>query len=110
MYMLYANNKFLVSVERVDEDGELHTVNGSIPVWKGNLIMTDQYGNQSVTTESYFYENHTPVRKMKHAQPKKKKSPFEIQQIAEGYNCLKNSIEDESYINGQMELTRNKAF
>jgi hypothetical protein len=107
--MLFANKKFLVQVERAETDGFIDYGETVQPYFAGDLLALDEFGTQSVVSENYFYENYVGVRKL-HKTKTKCKSPFELQQIAEGYNCLNSSIEDESYINGQMELTRNKAF
>jgi hypothetical protein len=107
-YMKFVNPINVLEVERVDEDMLLYGVH---EVKAGSLIKTDATGFKSVIEdEEKFYKENIPVREMKHSKPKRKKSPFELAAIYEGYNCLQSSIEDESYINGQMELTRNKAF
>ena len=56
-------------------------------------------------------EEYVSVREIEPKKRKPKMSPFEQEAFARGlmeYASLPNSIEDESYISGQMELTKNK--
>lgn len=98
MFMYFANKRFLVSVERAEEDGELLTMEGEIPVRPTDIIATDQLGTQFVMTDKYFYENYVPVRKMR-----KKPSKTTLEQYASAYlemgELVKQSNENnEDYI------------
>jgi hypothetical protein len=109
--MHYSNKKFLVQVERAETDGYLDFGETVQPYFKGNLIATDEYGNQSVLTESYFYENFIGVRKLRKTKTPRK-SPFEAayaQQLVE-FGSLPNQEEDQDYIKGTQALVNNKAF
>jgi hypothetical protein len=100
--MYYANKKFLISVEKPEDDGFLLTSEGEIPFSKeGYYIATDENGNKFVCPETYFNENYVPVKKV--SKPKRKhKSPFEEQyekQLLEFASVQMSQEEDESYIN-----------
>ena len=49
--MYYAHKKFYGHVTKVEGRGVLETVNGSIPVFPGEMIFTNRYGQQEVITE-----------------------------------------------------------
>lgn len=101
--MLYANRRFLVSVIRAEEDGELLTPEFTVPVLKGNYIGTDQCGNQFVLTEEHFLANYIAVEKVK-PKRKREKSPFEIE---EAYKQNWVGTEEEQYINGMYKISEN---
>lgn len=108
--MYYADKRSLLTVVRAEEDGILHTINGDFPVNKGNIISTNQFGNQSVMTESYFYEYHEPVRKIR-----KKRNKPNIEDIAKGYAEMGYLVDEsnknnENYIFETNQLTQNKAL
>jgi hypothetical protein len=97
--MYYANKKFLVQVERAETDGYLDFGETAQPYFEGNMIATDEYGNQSVLTENYFYENFVGVRKLRKGKTPRKS----IEDYAKGYiemgQLVKQSNEnDENYI------------
>lgn len=108
--MYYSNKKFLVQVERAETDGYLDFGETVQPYFKGNIIATDQYGNQSVMTESYFYANYEKVRKLQKTKTIRK-SPFELAYAEQLSNFnLDNNVESQEYIDGTLELTKNKAI
>lgn len=103
--MLYANNRFLVDAVRAEEDGFINSYPENVPYFKGNIIATDQFGNQYPMTEEHFYSNYTPVRKMKHVE---KKPTYNIDTMASAYaemgELVKQSNENnEDYIFGVKE-------
>jgi hypothetical protein len=107
---LSAHKKFLVTVVEAKEDGELHTINGTIPVRKGELIAHNQFGEPSIMTRDYYERNYISVEKVK-KQKKFVKSPFEEayeKQLIEFNNLEFNSLEDEQYIEGTRELHKNE--
>jgi hypothetical protein len=84
--MLYADKRFLVHVNKAETDGELLTINGSIPYEKGHMIATDQLGNQSLMSEQYFKRNYEPVRKTK--------AKYNLDDIASAYMEMGKLIEE----------------
>ena len=110
--MLYAHKRSLISVERIEEERVLITQSGNIPVKNGSLIAQDQLGNQYVVADEDFYTNYMPVRKMRKKSSTKQMSSFELEYAKGlmGFGSLPSQIEDEDYILGQMELTKNKSF
>jgi hypothetical protein len=109
---VYAHKNFLVHVNRVEEEGTVQTQSGVLPVFVGDILTTDEYGNTTVMNERYFLDNYVEVEKVKPKQRKRKVSPFEqeyTKQLME-FGCLESNVEDQEYISGQMELTKNKAF
>jgi hypothetical protein len=98
--MYYAQKKFLVTVYRAEETGELLTMQGEIPVRPTDIIATDQFGTQFVMTDKYFYENHVPVRKIKKTKTPRKS---QLEEYANAYiemgELVKQSNENnENYI------------
>ncbi len=62
--ILYADKRFLVSINRAEEDGILHTQYGvSVPVKRGEIVVHHQSGNDVVLTEDQFNKYYIPVRK-----------------------------------------------
>ncbi|WP_202652106.1 hypothetical protein [Neobacillus paridis] len=107
--MLYANKQFLVSVTKVEADGELHTPEVTLPVYKNNLIATDQNGNQFVLTDSHFLENYIPVEKVETKSKRRlNKSPFELAELEEVYKQNWVGAEEDQYIYGTKKLANNK--
>ncbi|PLR99495.1 hypothetical protein [Bacillus sp. T33-2] len=97
--MQYAHRKFLVTVNRVKEKGVLETYSGSIPVFPGDMILTDLDGNTFVERETRFNEYYVPVEQIE-AKPKKKVNLDEMMKgYAEMGQLVKESNEkDENYI------------
>jgi hypothetical protein len=96
--------------ERAEEDGYIEYGESVQTYFKGNMILTDEYGNQSVVTEETFYNNYTGVRKL-YKSKTPRKSPFELAYAEQLVNfSLENNVEDNEYINGTRELLKNKAF
>jgi hypothetical protein len=98
--MYYAQKKFLVTVDRAEETGELLTMQGEIPVRPTDIIATDQFGTQFIMTDKYFYDNYTPVRKMKKTKTPRKST---LEEYANAYlemgDLVKQSNEeDQNYI------------
>lgn len=96
--MLFAHKKSLVTVSEIEEDGILETFSGSFPVKKGELKITDEYGNTDVTTISRLGEFYVPVEKIKNTKVKVK-SPFEeayLDEIARNYK--QEWVSNEDYI------------
>jgi siroheme synthase len=86
--MLYADKRFLVHVNKAETDGELLTINGSIPVRKGDVITTNQLGNQSVLSEVVFDNNYDAVKKAK------KRNTYDLDDIASAYMEMGKLIEE----------------
>jgi hypothetical protein len=111
--MYYSHKKFLVQVEIAETDGYLDFGETVQPYFKGNLIATDEHGNQSILPENYFQDHYISVQKVE-SKPKKKKMSIEAQEAFMNglmeYGSLPNNVECEDYIKGQMELSKNKAF
>jgi hypothetical protein len=63
--MYYASKRFLVQVERPEQEGEIITQYGSIPVKPTDIVATDEFGIQFVMTDQYFSDNYVPVEKVK---------------------------------------------
>lgn len=107
---LFAHKSFLVTISEAEEDGELHTINGTIPVRKGEMIAHNQFGEPSIMPRDYYERNFVQVAKVK-KQKKFVKSPFEEEyekQLREFSNLEFNNLEDEQYINGTRELHKNE--
>ena len=71
--MYYAHKKFYGHVTKVEGRGVLETVNGSIPVFPGEMIFTNRYGQQEVITEHSLKKDYEAVE------------PMTIEEIAKGY-------------------------
>jgi hypothetical protein len=96
---LSAHKKFLVNVVEAKEDGVLLTINGDIPVRKGELIAHNQFGEASIMPKDYYDRNYVPVKKVK------KKSLFaEAYEQALGEFSLDSSFEDQDYITKTKEI------
>lgn len=108
--MLYSHNNYLVSVKHVEEDGEILTPAGYVQTFIGDYILTDQYGNKTVTNEKWFNDNYSPVEKVQTKPSKRKRTQVEIDYIAEAYAQGWVGLESEQYIEVTSELTKNKAF
>jgi hypothetical protein len=78
--MLYADKRFLVHANKTEIDGD--------------IITTDQLGNQSVIPEGRFEENFTPCEKAK------KRNTYNIADIADNYaqGWITESNNQEDYI------------
>jgi hypothetical protein len=61
----YASKRFLVQVERPEQEGEIHTIHGTLPVKPTDIVATDEFGVQYVMSEKHFSENYLPVQKVK---------------------------------------------
>lgn len=96
---LSAHKKFLVNVVPAEEDGVLHTINGDIPVRKGELIAHNQFGEASIMPKDYYKRNYTEVQRVK------KRTEF-----AESYTQalnefgLDSQFEDDYYITKTKEI------
>lgn len=110
--MRYAHRKFLVTRNVVEEDGVVETLAGSIPVKRGEILLTNEFGDVDIATEEYFNRYYVPVEKAKEKKPEKKLSPFEEQYFLNAYEEMSklNQIEDEDYINEMTKLVSNKAL
>jgi hypothetical protein len=98
--MYYASKRFLVQVEKPEQEGEIITQYGSIPVKPTDIVATDEFGIQFVMTENYFNDNYVPVEKVKRN--------FDLEAMAKAYaEALPNQEENETYINGTKELINN---
>ena len=80
---LYANKSFLCSLDVAKEDGLIDTYWGSLPVKKGELLLTDQNSNTFPVTEQKFKDSYVPVKKENTIRASQL-SPFEEQMI-KGY-------------------------
>jgi hypothetical protein len=78
--MLYADKRFLVHANKTEIDGD--------------IITTDQLGNQLVIPEGRFEEDFTPVKKAK------KRNTYNIADIADNYaqGWITESNNQEDYI------------
>jgi hypothetical protein len=65
MYMYYSSKRYLVQVERPEQEGEIHTIYGTLPVKPNDVLATDEFGVQFVMSEKHFQENYVPVEKIK---------------------------------------------
>lgn len=93
--MHYASKRFLVQVERPEQEGEIHTIHGTLPVKPNDILATDEFGVQFVMTEKYFSDNYVPVQKVKR--------DFDLEAMANAYaemgELVKQSNENnEDYI------------
>jgi hypothetical protein len=93
--MYYASKRFLVQVERPEQEGEIITQYGSIPVKPTDIVATDEFGIQFVMTDRHFHENYIPVRKLEKTKTSRK-SPFEMAELEEAYK--QNWVNQEDYI------------
>src|SRR5690554_5475282 len=59
--ILYAHRKFLVNVNRAEEDGVLTSQFVDVDVKKGELFITDQSGNVETMSDEFFEKNYVPV-------------------------------------------------
>ena len=62
--MKYAHRSFLVEVEVAKENGIIETQFGSIPVFKGEMILEDSNGKLEVMSESFFNKRYVPVEEV----------------------------------------------
>jgi hypothetical protein len=96
----YASKRFLVQVERPEQEGEIHTIHGTLPVKPTDIVATDEFGVQYIMSERHFQDNYVPVEKVKRN--------FDLDAMAKAYaEALPNQEEDETYINGTKELINN---
>lgn len=104
---LYSHKKFTIQVEKATEDVTLHSMYGDFYVKAGELICTDETGNQYVITEKHLQDNYIPIKKISKTQTVKK-SPFEeaYTQALMGFSGLDSNVESDEYINGQRELLK----
>ncbi|MFO1442977.1 hypothetical protein KDN24_07065 [Bacillus sp. Bva_UNVM-123] len=96
--MLFAHKNSLVTVSEVEEDGVIQTFSGEFPIKKGELKITDEYGNSDVITRCRLNEYYVPVKKVKQVNVVTK-SPFEeayLNELAENYK--QDWVNDEDYI------------
>ncbi len=110
--MKYAHRKFLVTVNRVEENGVLNTITGDIPVSKGEIVLTDIDGNSFPLTEQRFKDYYVPVEQIEEeTKPGKDFSDADwanaFADMADVYKTL-DDYDNENYIND--ELVRNKAL
>lgn len=98
---LAAHKKFLVNVIEAEEDGVLNTVDGTLNVRKGDLILHNQLGEQSVVSKSYYNENYFQVQKVK------KSSEFakSYAQAASEFS-LDSQFENPDYITKTKEISK----
>lgn len=110
--MKYTHRKFLVTVNRVEENGVLNTISGDIPVSKGEVVLTDDYGDSIAITEKRFNEYYVPVEQIK--EETKVGKDFSDADWANAYADMADvyktldDYDNENYIND--ELVRNKAL
>jgi hypothetical protein len=102
--MLVVSNKHLYSVNEVEEDGFILTVNGEIPVKKGNLVLHNEFGNTKIETNNSLYEGYTSVNEVKGG----RKTKRNLSEIEEMYKQSWVSPEIDQYIYGTYELSKNK--
>ncbi len=102
--ILYAHKKFLVSVNRAEEDGVLLTQFSELPIKKGELFAVDRLGNTFPLADKYFKDNYVPVERVNQKRTKQL-SPFEEQYYKTAYEEMAklNSEEDSTYIEGTKE-------
>lgn len=91
--MYYAQKQFLVTARFVNEDEWLSTDYGEYLIKKGNIILTDYYGNSFPTTPFFFKEDYIPVSLVKRE--------IDIEKMARGYIEMSklSQEEDGDYIN-----------
>jgi hypothetical protein len=63
--MYYSSKRYLVQVERPKQEGEIHTIYGTLPVNPNDVLATDEFGVQFIMSEKYFNDNYVPVEKIK---------------------------------------------
>lgn len=105
--MLFAHKKFLVTVQELEEDGTLHTIGASYPVFKGEMLLTDEYGNKFTCTKQRFEEYYIPVQKVKPRKSKHKNFEEEYIKALQSFE-LGSTEEDKDYINKTKELIKSK--
>lgn len=105
--MYYASKRFLVQVERPEQEGEIHTIYGTLPVKPNDVLATDEFGVQFVMSEDYFKNNYVAVKKVEPKPRITQKSPFEeaYAQALMGFS-LESNVESDEYINGTKELIK----
>jgi hypothetical protein len=106
----YAHKKFLIRVHIAESDGFLETAKGIEVVKAGDKIGTNEIGDQFVIPNEYFNKYYEEVEKVEPKFRKKSKSPFELEyekSLVE-FGSLPNPFEDDEYINGTYELSKNK--
>ena len=96
---LSAHKKFLVNIIPAEEDGVLYTINGDIPVRKGELIAHNQLGEASIMPKDYYERNYIPVKKVK-------KRPLFAEAYAQAAVefSLDSNIESDDYILGTKKI------
>jgi hypothetical protein len=102
---VYAHKKYLyTSMMEAESNGELHTIFGSTPYLKGDLISTNWYGDQKIIPKGQDDE-YVPVE-VKLNVSSKKPSPFEEQYLKENYKQVWTGDEDEDYIKGTRKISK----
>jgi hypothetical protein len=107
--MYFSNKRFLVQAERAEEDGFIDYGESVQPYFVGNIILKDEFGCQSVVTEQYFYDNYVGVRKL-YKSKTPRKSPFELQAMAEGYATMGELVKQSNENNEDYIFEPNKSF
>jgi hypothetical protein len=93
--MYYSSKRFLVQVERPEQEGEIHTIYGTLPVKPTDILATDEFGTQFIMSDQYFSDNYVPVKKVNKTKTPRK-SPFEMAEIEEAYK--QNWVNQDDYI------------
>ena len=104
--MLVVANKHLYNVNEVEEDGFILTVNGEIPVTKGNLVLHNEFGDTKIETKERLYDDFTSVTESK-GKRRTKRSLKEMTEIAKAYQQGWGTFEDSQYINGTYDINKN---
>lgn len=105
----YASKRFLVQVERPEQEGEIHTIHGTLPVKPNDILATDEFGVQFVMSDKHFHEHYVPVKKIETKPRKPKMSPFEQEEFIKALleqSSMPSQFESEEYIIGQKALLK----
>jgi hypothetical protein len=96
----YANRKYLVTANEVEEDGILYLIDGKIKVLKGNMILHNELGEVSVMPKDFFERNYIGVQKVK--------KKVDIDQMVANYAQDWSMMEEEDYIERFQENVRKR--
>ncbi|MBD1379069.1 hypothetical protein [Metabacillus arenae] len=100
---LYAHRKFLVTLDKVADDGErFETEYGPFACCKGERILVDNAGkgNKFAVNERYFNENYIEVGEVK------EDKTYDYESMGNAYAAMAdlNQDEDSDYIKGTKDI------
>lgn len=99
---VYVNKKFVFYADDVTENGEAVSQYGSMPIFKGEVRLTDLFGNEMPETKSVLDKNYIQF------EVEKEKLKVDKVDMANAYESmdswLPNEEENETYINGTKDI------